>query len=307
MPHAPGVQRSWVMHFYPVRTAQDVIRWVGVIVVEITDQMRAEETLRKTEKLAAAGRLAASIAHEINNPLEAVTNLLYLLRTHDDLDDTATHLVATAEAELARVSEITQQTLRFYRQSTLPSRINIADILNSILLLYQSRITSANVTVEKKFCGGTGDVWLRRRTSPAICRISLATRSDAMPSPEESLRLRVRRGYGRRADGLWCQGVRVSVTDSGIGMSEAIRQRIFEAFFTTKEATGTGLGLWVSEEIIRKHSGAMHVKSRVAEPSGTSCMIFLPSQLIGQMLLSRDDSFSDRLVPGLHLIKFFIR
>ena len=180
MPDAPGVRRSWIMHFYPVRTAQDAIRWVGVIVVEITDQLRAEEALRKTEKLAAAGRLAASIAHEINNPLEAVTNLLYLLRTHDDLDETASHLVATAEAELARVSEITQQTLRFYRQSTLPSRVNLADILNSILLLYQSRITSAAVAVREEILCGAGGLRLRRRAPPVVCESRRqCTRRDA--------------------------------------------------------------------------------------------------------------------------------
>jgi len=276
MPDSPGVQRSWVMHFYPVRTAEDAIRWVGVIVVEVTDQLRAEEALRKTEKLAAAGRLAASIAHEINNPLEAVTNLLYLLRTHDDLDETATRLVATAEAELARVSEITQQTLRFYRQPTLPSRVNIADILNSILLLYQSRITSASVTVEKKFSGEPEVFGFGGELRQLVANL-IGNALDAMPYGG-LLRLRVRGGHGRRTDGLWCTGVRVSVTDTGIGMSEDTRRRIFEAFFTTKEATGTGLGLWVSEEIIRKHSGAMHVRSRQAEPSGTSFMIFLPSQ-----------------------------
>jgi signal transduction histidine kinase/HAMP domain-containing protein len=274
MPHAPGVRRSWVMHFYPVRTAQDAIRWVGVIVVEITDQLRAEEALRKTEKLAAAGRLAASIAHEINNPLEAVTNLLYLLRTHDDLDETAGRLVATAEAELARVSEITQQTLRFYRQSTLPSRVNVADILDSILVLYQSRITSASVAVVRKFSGET-DVFGFGGELRQLFANLIGNSLDAMPKGG-MLRLSVRCGHGRRADGLWGKGVRVSVTDTGVGMSQDTRRRIFEAFFTTKEATGTGLGLWVSEEIIRKHSGAMQVKSRQAEPSGTSFMIFLP-------------------------------
>jgi PAS domain-containing protein len=120
LPTDPALTRSWMMQFYPVRTQPDAIKWVGVIIVEITDRIRAEDALRKNEKLAAAGRLAASIAHEINNPLEAVTNLLYLLATHEPMDAVASSFVHTAQAELARVSEITQQTLRFYRQSPPP-------------------------------------------------------------------------------------------------------------------------------------------------------------------------------------------
>ena len=274
MPHSRGIQRSWLMHFYPVRTAQEGTKWVGAIVVEITEQLRAEEALRRTEKLATAGRLAASIAHEINNPLEAVTNLLYLLRTHDHLDDTATQYVATAEAELARVSEITQQTLRFYRQSTLPSRVNIADILNSIVTLYQPRFTSASVTLVKKFRGEPEIFGFGGELRQLFANL-IGNALDAMPNGG-LLCLSAHYGHGVRTDGTWCQGAIVCITDTGIGMSEETRQRIFEAFFTTKEATGTGLGLWVSEEIVRKHSGTVRVRTRQNGISGTSFMMFLP-------------------------------
>jgi PAS domain-containing protein len=191
-----GEQRSWLMHFYPVRTVDDAIRWVGVIVVDITDQLKAEGALRRTEKLAAAGRLAASIAHEINNPLEAVTNLLYLLRTHDGLDRTATHLVSTAEAELARVSEITQQTLRFYRQSTYPSRVSLPDILTSIATLYQSRITAAAVTLSTRFRGETEIFGFGGELRQLFANL-IGNALDAMPSGGQ-LRLSVRRGHGAR-------------------------------------------------------------------------------------------------------------
>jgi nitrogen fixation/metabolism regulation signal transduction histidine kinase len=274
MPHGPGVQRSWLMHFYPVRTAQEAIRWVGVIVIETTDQLKAEEALRKTEKLAAAGRLAASIAHEINNPLEAVTNLLYLLATHESLDESAAEFVRTAQEELARVSQITQQTLRFYRQSTLPSRVNIADILNSIVALYQSRITSASVTVVRRFRGEPEVFGFGGELRQLFANL-VGNALDAMPNGG-SLRLCVHSGHGRRMDGTWSKGVRITVADTGTGMSEETLRRIFEAFFTTKEVTGTGLGLWVSEEIVRKHLGTVRVKSRQGEKSGTSFMIFLP-------------------------------
>jgi signal transduction histidine kinase len=219
----------------------------------------------------------AGIAHEINNPLEAVTNLLYLLRTHDGLDRTATHLVSTAEAELARVSEITQQTLRFYRQSTYPSRVSLPDILTSIATLYQSRITAAAVTLSTRFRGETEIFGFGGELRQLFANL-IGNALDAMPSGGQ-LRLSVRRGHGRGAGGQWCPGVRVSVIDTGMGMSEETRRRIFEAFFTTKESTGTGLGLWVSEEIVRKHAGTMQVKSRQHAPSGTAFSIFLPDGL----------------------------
>ena len=121
--------RSWLINVYPVKTTSEAVRWVGAIVVEATERKRAEDALRKTEKLAAAGRLAASIAHEINNPLEAVTNLLYLLRHEPSLDALAISYAELAQHEISRVAEMTQQTLRFYRQSTSPVVANIDRVI----------------------------------------------------------------------------------------------------------------------------------------------------------------------------------
>jgi signal transduction histidine kinase len=274
MPHTPGVKRSWMMHFYPVRTGQNVINWVGVSVVEITDQLRAEEALRKSEKLAATGRLAASVAHEINNPLEAVTNLLYLLHTHEGLDETAAQFVATAQEELARVSEITQQTLRFYRQSTFPGPVNITDSLRSVIRIYQPRIASASVFLVTKFGEGSDFFGFGGEIRQLFANL-VGNALDAMPNGG-LLRLSVHYGHGLDKNRIWCPGVRIFVTDTGLGMPEEIRSRIFEPFFTTKDSTGIGLGLWVSEEIVRKHLGTMRVRSRYGESSGTSFMIFLP-------------------------------
>ena len=279
LPHVPERQRSWLMHFYPVRTQPEAIRWVGVIVVEITERLQAEETLRKTEKLAATGRLAASIAHEINNPLEAVTNLLYLLGNHEPMDAIANEYVSLAQAELSRVSEITQQTLRFHRQSTLPSGTNVAELLSSVCTLYQSRIASANVTLVRKFCGEP-EVFAFGGELRQVFANLIGNAIDAMPDGGY-LVLRARRGQGRGANGLWSDGVRVGVTDTGTGMSRETLEKIFEAFFTTKQVTGTGLGLWVSREIIRKHCGTVRVKSRRGangNQSGTSFMLFFPDQ-----------------------------
>ncbi len=273
LPAEPDRARSWLCNFYPVRTKASEVRWVGVTVVEITERLRGEEAMRRSEKLAAAGRLAASIAHEINNPLESVTNLLYLLANHASLDAEAHEYTRLAQQELARVAEITQQTLRFYRQSTVPLEISVADVLKSVLVLHQGRLQAARVEVQRRT---EHDVRLYAFAGELrqLFANLVGNAADAMPRGGR-LHVRVKPALqnGRR-------GVCVTVADTGVGMTESVRRRIFEPFFTTKEATGTGLGLWVSDEILKKHRGAMQVRSRVAgpahAPAGTVFRVFLP-------------------------------
>jgi PAS domain S-box-containing protein len=273
--------RNWLINVYPVKATSEAVRWVGAIVVEATERKRAEEALRKTEKLAAAGRLAASIAHEINNPLEAVTNLLYLLRHQPSLDREATGYADLAQQEISRVAEMTQQTLRFYRQSTLPVVANVAELLESVLTLDVGRLVAAQIEVSRKirrdvelycFSGELRQVFANL-IGNALDAMSLGGRL--------SLSLRRSRSW---ADGT--PGVRLFVADNGCGMTAATRQRIFEPFFTTKETTGTGLGLWVSGEIISKHNATVRVVSRPAgtgdgRQSGTVFMVFFPENGIG--------------------------
>ena len=266
--------RRWLAHFYPVRPDLQTTRWVGVIAVEITERLKTEETLRRTEKLAATGRLAASIAHEINNPLEAVTNLLYLLETDQSMEPVAAELVRTAQAELARVSEITQQTLRFHRQQTRPQIVHLAELVAPIVNLYQQRLTAARIVVANsipqnvELCGYLGE--LRQLFANLV-----GNAADAMPDGG-TLFLRARRSSGRSPEGAWRPGIRVAVADTGVGMSPDTLHRIFEAFFTTKQATGTGLGLWVSQEIVQKHAGTVRVRSRQGALSGTVFLLFFP-------------------------------
>lgn len=268
------VQRTWLMHFYPVVAERGVVKYVGIIATEITDQLKTDEMLRKTEKLAATGRLAASIAHEVNNPLEAVTNLLYLLGTDNSLGSEANELVAMAQAELARVAVITQQTLRFYRQTTSAALTDVREDIEAILKLYRSRIGTSGITVQARMrpnvqvFGFSGE--LRQLFSNLI-----SNALDAMPRGGV-LHIRVRGGHGCGRDGAWSDGVHVLVADTGIGMSDKTMRRIFEAFFTTKEATGTGLGLWVCEEILQKHEATIRVRSQ--ELVGTCFAIFFPNR-----------------------------
>lgn len=273
----PGINRqwTWLVSVYPVITGPGQVRWAGVIVRDVSERVRAEETLRKTEKLAATGRLAASIAHEINNPLEALTNILYLLRNFTTLDETAHEYVTMAEHEVRRVAEIAQQTLRFYRQSTMPTRATMAELIDSVLDLYKSRINNQGVTVERDFDPQLSLFCYSGEIRQVFANL-LGNAVDAA-LPGSRIIVRARASHDWKCD--LQRGVRFTVADTGSGMDAEVRERIFEAFFTTKEATGTGLGLWVSHEIIQKHSGVIRVRSRAAHnggPSGTVFQIFLP-------------------------------
>jgi len=261
---------TWIASAYPIHTTPHEVRWVGLIVMDTSDRKRSEEALRKTEKLAATGRLAASIAHEINNPLEAITNLLYLLSNHADLAEPARSYVEMAEHEVRRISEITQQTLRFYRQSTLPARTNLSELLDSVLSLHQGRLRNLGIAVEKKYDSNT-DLYCFAGELRQVFANLIGNAIDAM---QGGGRLVIR---ARRSRDWSCpekQGVRFQVADTGYGMTPEVQKHIFEPFFTTKEVTGTGLGLWVSSEIVVKHKGSMRVRSRSQSGGGSSGTIF---------------------------------
>jgi PAS domain S-box-containing protein len=266
---------TWLASAYPVRTTPHQVRWVGVIVLDASDRKRSEDALRKTEKLAATGRLAASIAHEINNPLEAITNLLFLLRNFSQLEEPALQYVLMAEHEAKRISEITQQTLRFYRQSTLPTRANMAELLGSVLTLYRGRLNTLNIQVERDFDPEL-DLFCFSGELRQVFANLVGNAIDATMGGGRLL-VRARRSHNWKEPDM--HGIRFVVADTGIGMEPAVRDRVFEAFFTTKEVTGTGLGLWVSYEIIMKHRGLVHVRSRPSfdgQVSGTVFEIFIP-------------------------------
>jgi signal transduction histidine kinase len=276
-----GDARTWLVNLYPVKSGQQEVRWVGAVMIDTTERRRSEETLRRTEKLAAAGQLAASIAHEINNPLEAVTNLLFLLRTQTNLDEDAARFTEMAQHEVARVSEIAQQTLRFYRPSTSPALANVGEILDSILTLHSGRIHTLRVEVTRRY-GKDVELYCLSGALRQVFANLLTNALDAL-SNGGRLFIRAERSHSWK-DGR--PGVRVVVADTGSGMTEAVRRRIFEPFFTTKLATGTGLGLWVTHDIMDKHQGRIAVRSRREGPekrrSGTMFMLFFPDNGVGE-------------------------
>lgn len=249
----------------------------GIIVFfrDVTEQRRAAGALIQSEKLAAVGRLASSIAHEINNPLEAVTNLLYLSEHAANSPDVKQYL-ATAQQELARVSNIATQTLRFHRQSTHPRLTSLQELLDGVFTLFQPRLSAAGITVERQYLTNHQIVAFGGDLRQVFANVI----SNALDASQRGGRIVVR--VRDACDNSGGRGVRVSLADTGVGMSRETQRHIFEPFFTTKSATGTGLGLWVSSEILRNHNAIVRVRSSQAPGChGTVFSIFFPDNATG--------------------------
>ena len=269
-----GVFRYHLARAIPIRDDHgEIERWIGSL-TDIHDQKLAEDALRKSEKLATAGRFAASIAHEINNPLESVTNSLYLALQDGGLSAETKMYLQTAEQELLRVAHITTQTLRFHRQSISPASTDICDIVDSVMALFRGRLESKDIQVKAECARGSIAICFADEIRQVIANI-VGNALDAMPHGG-TLRLRVKRTRSWALDRD--HGVKIVVADSGHGIPPAVLDRIFEPFVSTKEATGIGLGLWVTEGIVRKHGGSIRVRSQASsKPSGTVFTIFIPS------------------------------
>lgn len=245
-----------------------IIEWFGAA-SDVTAKKLAEKALFENEKLAVVGRLASSIAHEINNPLESVINLVYLAQSTASNEETKSYL-QLANAELERVSHITAATLRFHRQSSSPSTTDVNELIDSVLALHQGRLASQHIDVDKRYGADLIITCWPNEVRQVLANL-VSNAIDAMGSCRER-RLVVR----SRTAG---EGVLISVSDTGSGISRAALRRIFEPFFTTKETTGTGLGLWVSKNIIERHGGKIRVRScRQSPRAGTVFSIFLPKE-----------------------------
>ena len=235
--------------------------------MDVTERRGTEAALMRSEKLASAGRMAATIAHEINNPLEAVTNLIFLARCLPDGEKDA--LLDTADRELQRVAHITRQTLGFYKEPTAPREFDVRGTIEQVVSLlgmaFQRKHSSARLDMESiRVMGVEGEI--RQALSNLI-----SNALDASPLGKDIL-IRVRRTYMGGTDPR--DAVRISVADAGEGIDPESRAKIFEPFFTTKKEVGTGLGLWVVREIVSKHGGRVQVRSRSGR--GTTMSLLLP-------------------------------
>jgi signal transduction histidine kinase len=231
-------------------------------------QSRTDEALRNTERLAMSGALAATMVHEVNNPLEAIGNLLYLVENSATLDE-AQHFSGLAAQELSRISEIINQTLRYHRAPATPTFTDLAELASSALALFRGKLRDRHIDLGVDapktivYCSA-GEI---RQAMVNLIGNAL----DAMPDGGV-LQLRVScvsvdgRRYGR-----------VTIADSGSGIRAEIRPSLFTQFFTTKGSRGTGLGLWLTRDIVQRNQGRLHFRSRTTQPSGTVFSIYLPS------------------------------
>jgi PAS domain S-box-containing protein len=268
----PTEHRYWTVSYFPVYGPDGEIQGITAASLEITQQKRTEKALIQTEKLAAVGRLAASIAHEINNPLEAVTNLLYLAQHTDSLDEVH-ELLQTADAELQRISAIAAQTLRFHRQASSPQQIDTAALVDETLNVYQGRLRNSPAQVRTRLQAQHPIRCFDGEVRQVLANL-IANALDAMGSAPGDLFLRTREATNWSTEE---RGIVFTVADTGSGIARETAERIFEPFFTTKGTIGTGLGLWVSREIITRHRGAIRLRSSQSPTChGTVFAVFLP-------------------------------
>jgi PAS domain S-box-containing protein len=240
---------------------------------DIAERKRAEAALRKSEKLANTGRIAATISHELNNPLESVHYLLFLLNQSTNLSEEERNYLQTAEQELERMGQIVQQTLGLHRQPSAPVPINLQKLLKGILLLYRRKLEGKRITVVERY-----DFDSEVPVFPADIRqvlSNLIVNAVEAMGEDGRLTLHVRKWHEWRGERR--PGVLISVMDNGPGIAQEIREHLFEPFFTTKGEKGTGVGLWVSSGIVQKHRGSIRVRSSPQPGRSYTCFsVFLP-------------------------------
>lgn len=257
----------------PIRDSQGKVIGASTIARDLMQMKMAEQALRNSEKLAVAGRMAATVAHEINGPLEAVANILYLLGKAE-LGHTAREFVRAAQDEIKRIGQITKLTLGFHREGEQhgAAEVRASDLIDGILTLYGPRVESLGVRIEKRYdtpgtvTGNAGE--LRQVLSNLIVNAT-----EALAKTGNKLLIHIRDSMDWRNPGR--KGVRIMVADNGAGIPREVRHKLFEPFFTTKGEKGTGLGLWVSRSLVEKHGGWLRVRSTPGV--GTAFSIFLPA------------------------------
>jgi PAS domain S-box-containing protein len=257
----------------PIRDSKD--RLIGVVLVfrDATRERKTQEALRQSEKLTAAARMAATVAHEINNPLEAIGNLIFIAKGTPGTPAIAIEYLDLAEQELDRVSHIAKQTLGFYREFRVPERIDMPTLVDSVLKLTSSKLQAKGISIAREFAPCQPVKGLPGELKQAISNLV----SNAAEAVERNGAIRVQLGSIEAADGTFVQ---IRVEDSGPGIAPELRGRIFEPFFTTKDDVGTGLGLWVTKEIIDRHKGTLEILSAGSDGLGGAVFnILLPCDI----------------------------
>ena len=266
----------------PEGSGTQQVQWLGTA-TDLQDQKLNEEALRVAEKLSVTGRLAASIAHEINNPLESLTNLLYLVRLESAGNQRAISFLDMTENELARISSITKQTLQFYRDPSVPVDIDARDILQEVLRLFATRFTSKGIATTLQAPQGLLFQAIQGEIRQVL--INLVTNAIDAVQPKGSIAIEA-----RRVERAGQPAVEILVQDDGSGILPDQRPHLFQPFFSTKGAHGTGLGLWVSRGIVEKHGGTLRLaSSSVDGASQTTASVVLPIQPAAELKPEAND------------------
>lgn len=271
-----GVDGQW--HFIlargvPVRDDHgQIVCWAGIN-LDISRLKQAEQALLRSEKLASLGRMAATIAHEINNPLAAAMNTLYLAKSRKDLPPAAREYLETADAELKRIAHITRQSLGFYRESNAPTLTTINSVVESAVDLMESKIKSKKAIVVKQWDSDVQVIAVAGELRQVFSNL-LSNSLDAI-AEKGTIKLRISTGTAWNGQ----RYVRITIADNGVGICVSSRQNLFQPFFTTKGTVGTGLGLWISKQIVDKHGGTIRMRSLGSGPwKGTAFSVVLPTE-----------------------------
>jgi len=252
----------------PIKDEEGRVIGASKILRDVSSRRRMEQSLLQAEKIGATGRMAATIAHEINNPLAAVMNLLYLLRAKIT-DDEGRGFLATAEDEIGRVSHIAKQTLGYFREQAAASPASVGDIAEHALTIYEPRCAATGIAVRRSIASSTKIV-LRQGEMMQVISNLIANAIYAMPKGG-TLSLSV------SDDSTAGDGVVLTVEDDGVGIAPTDLPKVFDAFFTTRTTVGTGIGLFVTKQFVEGHGGRIGIESdSESEKHGTTVRVFLP-------------------------------
>jgi PAS domain S-box-containing protein len=255
----------------PIRDQAGKVIGAAKIARDITQQKKMEEAIQLSERLASLGKLAATVAHEINNPLEAVTNFIYLARHQPDLPEKVKYYLGYADQELGRVAHIARQTLGFYRDNSYPTWVRVSDLVDDVLTVYERKFKYKSLRVDRRIDPGLTVYTLQGELKQILSNL-IANAIDACKEGDKIV-VHARNSHDFKSGS---NGMRMTIADTGVGIAEEDKARLFAPFFTTKKDVGTGLGLWITRDLLEKKGGHIRVRSRDSNPSGTVMSIYLP-------------------------------
>jgi PAS domain S-box-containing protein len=258
----------------PVKDEQGTIVGAAKILRDITRQKKLESIVHTSERLASVGRLAATVAHEINNPLEAVTNYVYLAKQQPDVPPKIKQYLDAADSALARVSHIAQQTLGFYRENFHPTELVISDVIADVLAIYERKFKYKQLNIDRRIDSGLTISGFEGEMKQMISNLV----TNAFDACRDGGRIIIAARSTRRFPSNR-HGICLTVADNGVGISDQDKLNLFTPFFTTKENLGTGLGLWITKELLENREGRVRFRSRTSSPSGTVMSLYIPEAL----------------------------